>query len=154
MPKLREQIRRARESDCPAVADLIADLRREEQSRAPDRPPVLATVALAVKDPSCAVFVAKSNDGVIGFIVVHWIPFPMLAGTEAYISDLIVAAGRRGSGIGQRLVGAVEGEARSRGCVRLMLNNRIAAASFERRFYPRLGFRHRDEFANFVKALR
>jgi len=35
-----------------------------------------------------------------------------------------------------------------------MLNNRIATESFRRSFYPKLGFRNRDEFANLVKALR
>ena len=35
-----------------------------------------------------------------------------------------------------------------------MLNNRIAAESFRRAFYLKLGFRVRDEFANLVKALR
>jgi ribosomal protein S18 acetylase RimI-like enzyme len=89
-----------------------------------------------------------------GFIVVHWLPFPMLGGTEAYISDLIVAREARGRGVGRELVAAVERDARARSCVRLMLNNRIGSESFQRGFYPKLGFRVRDEFASLVKVLR
>jgi GNAT superfamily N-acetyltransferase len=77
----------------------------------------------------------------------------MLGGTEAYVSDLIVRRDQRGRGVGRRLVAVVEAEARRRGCVRVMLNNRIAAESFRRSFYLKLGFRVRDDFANLVKAL-
>jgi len=149
-----ERVRPANERDCQRIADLITSLRLEELGVAVDRAPVLSTVASAVSQPGCDVFVAESGDAIVGFIVVHWVPFPMLAGTEAYISDLIVAAELRGGGIGRKLVDAVEEAARDRGCVRLMLNNRIAAQSFQRGFYPKLGYRHREDFANFVKALR
>jgi len=149
-----QRIRRANEGDCSAIAELIAGLRFEEQGVAVDRAPILSTLLTAVSQPASDVFVAESDEAVVGFVVIHWVPFPMLAGTEGYISDLIVTAELRGTGIGRRLVDAVEVEARSRGCVRLMLNNRIAAKSFQRGFYPKIGYRHRDEFANFVKALR
>jgi GNAT superfamily N-acetyltransferase len=149
-----QRIRRANESDCSVIAELIADLRREEQGLAVDRAPILSAILAAVSQPASEVFVAECDGVVSGFVVVHWLPFPMLAGTEGYISDLIVAAELRAAGIGRGLVGAVEAEARSRGCVRLMLNNRIAAKSFQRGFYPKLGYRHREDFANFVKPLR
>jgi GNAT superfamily N-acetyltransferase len=119
-----------------------------------DRVPILSTLMSAVSQPACGVFVAESGDAVAGFILVHWVPFAMLGGTEGYISDLIVAAESRGAGIGRTLIHAVEEEARNRGCVRLMLNNRIAAKSFQRGFYPKIGYRHREDFANFVKVLR
>jgi len=149
-----QRIRRANKSDCSAIAELIADFRLEEQGLAVDRAPILSTLLTAVSQPACDVFVAESDEAVVGFVVIHWVPFPMVAGTEGYISDLIVTAELRGAGIGRRLVDAVEAEARSRGCVRLMLNNRIDAKSFQRGFYPKIGYRHREEFANFVKALR
>jgi ribosomal protein S18 acetylase RimI-like enzyme len=148
------RIRRANESDCEAIADLIANLRLEEHGLAVDRVPILSTLMSAVSQPACGVFVAESGDAIAGFILVHWVPFPMLGGTEGYISDLIVAAEVRGAGIGRTLLHAVEDEARNRGCVRLMLNNRIAAKSFQRGFYPKSGYRHREDFANFVKVLR
>jgi ribosomal protein S18 acetylase RimI-like enzyme len=147
------QVRDAHERDCSAVCDLIVELRCEEQKPPRARAPIEAAIRAALDQPASAVFVAESGDAVVGFIVAHWIPFPMVAGTEAYISDLIVAAGRRGAGIGRSLVDTVERHARERGCVRIMLNNHTAAGSFQRGFYRKLGYRHREEFANFVKVL-
>jgi len=147
-------IRPAQERDGEGIVDLIAELRRDDNGVEIDRGAVGAVVRAALADAATTVFVAELAAAVTGFIVVHWLPFPMLAGTEAYISDLIVARDQRGHGAGRRLVEAVEDEARRRGCVRLMLNNRKAAESFQRAFYPKLGYRLRDDFGNFVKPLR
>jgi len=154
MASTRAQIRRANEGDCVAIAGLIAALRLQEQGRTIDHARIVSTLALAVSQPASAVFVAETDGAVVGFVVVHWIPFAMLEGTEAYVSDLIVAAELRGGGIGRQLVQSVETEATSRGCVRIMLNNRVTTESFQRGFYLKLGFRRREEFANFVKVLR
>jgi GNAT superfamily N-acetyltransferase len=148
------RIRPANGRDCPAIADLVSDLRAEERGLPADRALILATVESAVSQSASCVFVAESGAAMVGMAVVHWVPFPMLAGMEAYVSDLIVAAAARGAGIGRGLVEAVEQEARKRGCVRLMLNNRMAATSFQRGFYAKLGYRQRGDFANFVKTLR
>lgn len=149
-----EQIRRACDGDCEAIVDVIAALRHEEQGVTADREPVAGAVRTVLNSSAAAVYVAERGAVVAGFVVVHWVPFPMLGGTEAYVSDLIVRRDQRGRGVGRRLVAVVEDEARRRGCVRVMLNNRIAAESFRRAFYLKLGFRVRDDFANLVKALR
>ena len=148
-----QQIRRAGESDCEAIVDVIVGLRHEEQGMTADREPVAEAVRTCLTCSAAAVFVAERGAAIAGFVVVHWVPFPMLGGTEAYISDLIVGRDQRGRGAGRQLVAVVEDEARRRGCVRVMLNNRIAAESFRRAFYLKLGFRVRDDFANLVKAL-
>jgi len=149
-----QEIRRGREEDCAAIVDLIEALRREDGGAPPDRQAAGEAVRACLTSPGSGVYVAAAGGTVDGFIVVHWIPFPLLAGTEAYISDVIVDRSQRGRGTGRRLVAVVESEARGRGCVRLMLNNRVAAESFKRAFYAKLGFRVRDEFANLVKPLR
>lgn len=48
---------------------------------------------------------------------------------------------------------AVEVRANEMRCERLMLNNRVAAESFERGFFVKAGFHQRTDFANFVKPL-
>ena len=149
-----EPIRSGADSDSDAIASLIAELRMEEHGTSSDRAGLASVVRSAIACPTTSVLVAGNVGRVRGFIVVHWLPFPMLGGTEAYISDLIVGRESRGQGVGRDLVAAAEREARARSCVRLMLNNRVAAESFQRRFYPKLGFRVRDEFANLVKVLR
>jgi GNAT superfamily N-acetyltransferase len=97
--------------------------------------------------------VAEVQAQVLGYVVVHWIPFPMIGGTEGYVSDLIVERDARGAGVGSRLIARIEALARERGCHRLMLNNRVTSESFRREFYPKRGFRRRDDFAGFVKTL-
>jgi GNAT superfamily N-acetyltransferase len=154
MPNTAQEIRRGRHEDCVAIVQLIEALRREDGGVPPDRDLAAEAVRTCLVSPGCGVYVAARGGTIDGFIVVHWIPFPMLAGTEAYISDLIVERLQRGSGTGRGLVAIVEREARDRGCIRLMLNNRLAAESFKRGFYAKLGFRVREEFANLVKHLR
>jgi ribosomal protein S18 acetylase RimI-like enzyme len=93
-------------------------------------------------------------DGVVtGYATVHWVPFPMVQGREAYVSDLLIQREWRDHGLGRLLLAEVEERARTRGCKRLMLNNRRAAESFIRGFFSKAGFREREEFANFVKPL-
>src|SRR3569833_200892 len=106
-----------------------------------------------IDEPGSDIFVAEAAGKVVGYAAVHWIPFPMLHGREGYISDLLIAPEWRGYGFGGRLVLAVEIRARELGCVRLMLNNRIAGESFGRGFFRKAGFLQRTDFANFVKSL-
>ena len=57
-----------------------------------------------------------------------------------YLGRLAVLPGRWGCGIARALVGAVEGEARCRGVLRVRLEVRLALAS-NRRLFARAGFR-------------
>ena len=148
------RIRPAQDTDCDAVLALIAELARDDRGADVDEGAVTAAIRSCISGSDRTIFIAEGDTGLIGYIAVHWVPFPMLGGTEGYISDLIVARARRGEGVGRRLVAAAEDRARELGCVRLMLNNRVAAESYKRAFYPKLGFRIRDEFANLVKSLR
>jgi len=141
-------------TDSEAIIKLIAEYRAEDRGRLVDRSAIAATLdVFAASAPDC-IFVAEVAGEVVGYVAVHWVPFPMIQGWEAYISDVIVSQSLRGTGIGRRLLETVESEARERGCARLMLNNSRTASSFLRKFYPKHGFRERDDFANFVKSLR
>lgn len=146
-------IRRFAALDSEAIADLIAAYRAEDHARSVDRDAIVRSLRECSTERD-AIFVAESGGEIVGYVAAHWVPFPLLEGWEAYVSDLIVAHSRRGAGVGGRLVAEVETAARGRGCVRLMLNNAKTAASFARGFYPKHGFRERDEFGNFVKPLR
>jgi GNAT superfamily N-acetyltransferase len=146
------EVRLAVPTDGGPVAAIVAE-HAAEQGLTVDRDAAEEAVRHCVNDPAHLMLVAADPQGVAGFITLHWIPFPMLSGTEAYVSDVIVARARRGAGIGRALIEAAEQAARQRGCQRMMLNNRVAAESFVRDFYPKLGFRARDEFRGFVKRL-
>lgn len=140
-------------SDSEAIVTLIAEYRVEDHGRTVDRSVIAATLRGFASSPRDRIFVAEIAGEVVGYIAIHWVPFPMIQGWEAYISDLIVSQSVRGAGIGRRLLEAGESEARERGCTRLMLNNSKTTQSFVRGFYPKHGFREREGFANFVKLL-
>ena len=141
-------------TDSEAIVNLIAEYRAEDHVRLVDRSVIAAALHVFTSSAQDRIFVADIAGEVVGYVAIHWVPFPMIQGWEAYISDLLVSQSARGAGIGRRLLETVESEARERGCARLMLNNSRTAPSFMRRFYPKHGFRERDEFANFVKSLR
>lgn len=158
------EVRLAVPEDCAAVVSLVAAYAAEDGPEAIpgiDQGAIEQAFRRCVEDPGHLILVAADKgkgDGegkqtIAGYIALHWIPFPMLGGTEAYVSDLIVARARRGAGIGRALADAAERVARERGCQRLMLNNRLTAESSTRGFYSKLGYRARDDFQGFVKPL-
>ena len=148
----RVTVRPAVEADVGNIGALVADLARERQHDA-DIQGIESAVVECVQLSGSEIFVAEAGSEIIGYVAVHWIPFPMLLGREAYVSDLIVRATWRGHGLGNRLLETVEQRAKDVGCLRLMLNNRVASDSFERGFFSKLGFRQRSDFVNMVKTI-
>ena len=145
-------LRAAQASDADGIKDLVTAL-ADERGGTSDAETVAAAAEECIGQPGHEIIVASSGAEVVAYVAVHWVPFPMLGGREAYVSDLIVRADWRGHGLGNRLMEAVEARANEMGCERLMLNNRVAAESFERGFFAKAGFRQRTDFANFVKPL-
>lgn len=151
-------IDRATLEDIPEIAKIIVEFQAEKSaSQDLDTVSIEAETQLkaCLDDPQKrSVSVARGTNGkALGYLVVHWIPFPAVHGLEGYISDLIVASYARGRGLGRALLQAVEDEAKSRGAQRLMLNNRRSAESYARQFYAKNGFSERAGFSNFVKEL-
>ena len=147
------RVRRASDADVGGVVDVLIALAAEESRDAVPRERLAALVTANLASPTHAVFVAVDGERVVGYVAVHWIPFALMGGWEAYVSDLVVDGRARGGQVGSRLLAAVEAEARQRGCTRVMLNNRMASQAFARGFYPTRGFVQRTEWANFVKRL-
>jgi GNAT superfamily N-acetyltransferase len=145
-------IRTATREDCAGIAALVCALARERGGVLPDEGAVLAAAEVCVCDRT-TLLVADEGGEVAGYLAVHWIPFPLLAGREGYVSDLVIAESWRGQGVGKALLEAAEQRALAQGCVRLMLNNRITSEAFTHGFFTGAGFRQRAEFANFVKEL-
>lgn len=141
-------------TDSEAIVNLIAEYRTEDPVRSVERSEIAAVLQVLSSSAQDCIFVADIGGEVVGYVAIHWVPFPMIQGSEAYISDLLVARSARGDGVGRRLLETAQAKARERGCSRLMLNNRRTAPSFVRSFFPKHGFRERKEYANFVKQLR
>jgi GNAT superfamily N-acetyltransferase len=71
------------------------------------------------RDPMGGFAAAADSGELIG--IAHWITHRSCwtAGDYCYLQDLFVAPGRRGAGIGRKLIEAVYGHARSLGCSRV-----------------------------------
>ena len=151
-------IRQADAKDADAIARIVrlADVRHgiAEEPFAVTVKDVVRQLDLCAADDSHLVLVAvDANDDAIGYITVHWLPYPVARGTEGYVSDLFVDTAARGQGIGQRLIDEVAAIARRRGCRRLMLMNGRESESYQRGFYASRGWTERPTIANFVYPL-
>lgn len=100
------------------------------------------------------IFVAVSNNKVVGYITVHLFPFLILNGREGHISELFVHNNFTGQGIGTSLMNYVKSFAIKMGCSRLTLVNRKQRASYQNGFYIKKGWKERDWMANFVLYLK
>jgi ribosomal protein S18 acetylase RimI-like enzyme len=139
--------------DLEHLVDILDEHSRSEEHGPIDREGVRSLLRAYVDSSEREALVVESDDRIAGYIAVHWIPFPLMGGVEGYISDLVIAIGARGKGLGSALLNEAESHARSRGCRRLMLNNRVDSEGYKRGFYAKQGFRQREEFAGFVKPL-
>jgi ribosomal protein S18 acetylase RimI-like enzyme len=132
-------VRRAQPADADAVLRLLAELGRPAVGPKEERQRSVFLDHLAAAD--AAVFVAEDESEVAG-VVSLWIR-PRLNWTtpEAWIPDLYVAETHRRRGYARALLDACVGEARRRGCHRLVLESgheRVAA----HRLYEGYGFVH------------
>lgn len=145
-------IRDARIDDGDGVVRLVADYDRE-RGKPSDLLAIRGAVLACMDLPEHDLVVAVDSTDVIGYVAVHWIPFPMIQGCEGYISDLLVRRDWRGRGVGRLLLTEIETRAKATGGTRLMLHNRMARESFVRGFFAKSGFLHRADVANFVKPI-
>lgn len=145
MPVMTIRVRRATADDATAIAGLLAELGYP--------PPSVAAVAprlARLVDERQVVMLAVQDGRVVGLatmfvrhVIVDEAPFARLAA-------LVVAADRRGQGVGRALVSAVEELAIEAGCSAMEVtsgDHRPAAHSF----YRSLGFEERPR--RFVKRL-
>jgi GNAT superfamily N-acetyltransferase len=109
--------------------------------------------SLGSPDPSAAVFVAEdaASGRPLGFAHVKTFSDYFTSEPHGHVSDLVVAAGAEGRGVGSALMAAAEDWSRARGHRLLSLNvfdeNRRA-----RKLYDRLGYR--PDTLRMVKVLK
>jgi GNAT superfamily N-acetyltransferase len=151
-------IRRVGIADAVQLAELLRGMGWFDALRSLTIEGLVAQVEKRIRqclaDDSHSVYVALRSEGKIaGYGSVHWLPYLFMAGPEGYVSELFVGAEARGQGVGRQLLGAIESEARARGCQRLSLINLRNRESYQRQFYPKTGWTERTEAANFIYAL-
>jgi len=86
--------------------------------------------------------VAERAGAVVGLVATQLVPRLDREGWSCRITDLVVGAAHRRSGVATALVGAAEEEARRRGALRLDLSSGEWRADAHA-FYARLGFETR-----------
>lgn len=87
-----------------------------------------------------AVFVAEDAERIpLGFVHVHTAHDFFTGEEHGHVSDIVVASGAEGRGVGRALMAAGEGWSRARGH-RLLTLNVFGANSRARELYERLGF--------------
>jgi len=134
-------IRSARESDLPALVELLAMLFAiEADFRGDAERQRRGLLAMLAEPDRRAVLVAESGGAVVGMVTAQVVVSTAEGGPSCWLEDLVVAAGWRGQGLARRLVGEIEAWARRRGATRLQLvadrDNAPALAC-----YDRLGWR-------------
>jgi GNAT superfamily N-acetyltransferase len=127
-------IRDARPPDAEAIAGLLGELGYPADASQVER-----RLERIAGDPSSRLFVVDVNGEVAGLGGLHVLPIVEHDDIDCMLTAMVVGADHRRQGIGAELVGAVEHEARSRGCRRVVLGsaNRRADAHA---FYESLGF--------------
>lgn len=105
-------------------------------------------------DDSHVALVAEDGQGkVLGYTAMHFLPYFMMPGPEAYVSELFMTAEARGRGVGRLLLEHLKAMAKEQGCYRLMLFTGRNRESYERGFYKQQGWQERPVIANFVYEL-
>ena len=151
------QIRKAQPQDATGIASVLRDvgwfahINEEAPDSTAERIGRYLTMCLA--DDSHSVYVAESENVVVGYIATHWLPYLMMRGPEGFISELFISEAARGQGIGTQLFKTIEEEARARGCSRLGLLNGRIRDSYQREFYKKNGWIERDDMVSFVLPL-
>jgi GNAT superfamily N-acetyltransferase len=150
-------IRSATVEDAPVIATIVRDLgwfaHLKDESLEEAAARFAKHITMCQADDSHTVSVVEHDGVVVGYSVVHWLPYLMLTGPEGYVSELFVTETARGLGIGSQLLKVIEEEARARGCSRLGLLNSRVRESYERQYYKKQGWTERESVASFILPL-
>lgn len=132
--------REAYRGDLPQILRLLADDMLGALREGAPGPAHAAAFAAVERDPNARLMVAEAEGAVVGCLQINFIAGLSRGGMlRGQIEAVRVAAGWRGQGLGQRLIGHAIAMCRARGCgmVQLTTDKRRGDAH---RFYARLGF--------------
>ncbi len=141
-------LRRATEADLPAIVAMLADDglgATREDPRLPLARGYLDAFAAISADPNQLLAVAELDGEVVGTLQISFLAGLSHQGAwRGQIEAVRVAAGQRGSGLGQRMIEWAVGQCRARGCRMVQLTTHKSRRDAHR-FYDRLGFQATHE---------
>jgi GNAT superfamily N-acetyltransferase len=137
------RIREASRADVPAIVALLADDelgRHREDARTPLDPAYLEAFAAIDADPNHRLVVAEVDGEVVGTLQLSFLPYlSFRGGWRAQVEAVRTASGRRGEGLGGRLLRWAIAESERRGCHVIQLTTNAARPEAQA-FYASLGF--------------
>jgi GNAT superfamily N-acetyltransferase len=135
--------RRATEADLPALVAMLADDAlgaTREDPRLPLDERYLAAFRAISADPNQMLLVAEGEGAVLGCLQLTFLPgLARLGAWRGQIEAVRVARGRRGGGIGRRMLAHAIELCRARGCRMVQLTTDKSRQDAHR-FYAELGF--------------
>lgn len=146
------KIRPLQRQDIDAVMKLHRELGWNPAFKA-DGSTLLQRLKALITEENALLLVAEIDKRVIGYIHGEMITHLLFAGREMYISEVFVMEKHRGSGVGRALVSAIETEAVQQRCFRISVLNSRERESYQRGFYPSMGYDERTQTALFTKRL-
>lgn len=130
----------AKETDIPALIDLLFVLFSQEKEFHPDSVAQERGLTRIIRDREIgAVLVAKNEDQIAGMVNLLFTVSTALGERVALLEDMVVIPAARGSGVGSALLAEAMEFARKQGCKRItLLTDRDNEAA--QRFYAKQGF--------------
>ena len=126
-------IREAVLADAPRIAELSTQLGYPSTTEQ-----VLVRFRSLPQDGTHAVYVAVSDDGVVGWVHVFEL-LPVCHDRVAEVAGLVVDASCRASGVGKRLMDSAENWAREKGLGTVVLRSNVIREAAHK-FYEKLGY--------------
>ncbi|HUW97922.1 MAG TPA: GNAT family N-acetyltransferase [Acidiferrobacter sp.] len=149
---LKVNIRPLQPTDLPGIMLLHKELGWNPAFKA-DGSTLGQRLAALVTEESALLLVAEHDRKVVGYVHGEVVTHLLFAGRELVITELFVIEAARNRGVGKALMAAIEGEAAVRKCFRISVLNSRERVSYQRGFYPALGYAERPSIANFTKRL-
>ena len=133
-------VRLATVADVPQLSGLLSILFTQEAEFAPDTARQTSALQRIIDQPETGrVYCAVERGSVVGMVNILFTISTAEGGRAAWLEDMIVHPGRRGDGIGKRLLDEAVAGARAAGCTRITLLTDATNVS-AMRFYQRAGF--------------
>lgn len=91
----------------------------------------------------------EPNSTVIGYILIQWLKELWTDFPEAFISSFYVRQSWRLKGVGTHLLEAAIQEVKKRHCLRLFLENKQDNPIYQKKYYPKRGWKERTDVSIF-----
>jgi GNAT superfamily N-acetyltransferase len=135
-----ETTARATADDIPQLVELLHLLFTQEADFTPDRAKQERGLRLIIESPNTGVIlVAHDENEVVGMVSLLFTISTAEGGSVCWLEDMVVRSGRRGGGLGARLLQHAIDHARRHGFYRItLLTDKVNTGAI--RFYRRQGF--------------